>query len=68
MGDEADDILSSFGLTEEQKREYATVKDRFEKYFVKKRNSIFERAKFNNRWTVSLLRYTVYQNTVIMVH
>ena len=49
MGDEADDILSSFGLTEEQKREYATVKDRFEKYFVKKRNPIFERAKFNSR-------------------
>jgi len=49
MGDEADDILSSFGLSEEDKKNYDIVRDRFESYFVKKKNTIFERAKFNRR-------------------
>ncbi len=49
MGDEADDILSSFELSEEDRKKYETVRDRFESYFVKKRNIIFERAKFNRR-------------------
>ena len=49
MGDEADDILTSLGLTDEQKKEYETVKDKFEAHFVKRRNTIFERAKFNQR-------------------
>ena len=47
MGDPADDILSSFGLTDEETKSYDVVVDRFEKYFVKKRNIIFERARFN---------------------
>jgi len=45
LGDEADDILSSFDLSEEDKN-YNIVRDRFESYFV---NTIFERAKFNRR-------------------
>ena len=49
MGDEADDILTSLGLTDEQKKEYEMVKDKFEAHFVKRRNTIFERAKFNQR-------------------
>lgn len=49
MGDEADDILKSFGLTDVQKKEYETVKDKFESHFIKKRNVIYERAKFNMR-------------------
>lgn len=49
MGDEADDILRSFELTEAQTKEYATVKGKFESHFVKRRNVIFERAKFNMR-------------------
>ena len=49
MGDEADDILSSFGLTNEDSKKYTTVKERFEGHFIKKRNVIFERAKFNQR-------------------
>ena len=49
MGDEADDILRSFGLTEEEKKNYDTVKEKFESHFVKRRNIIFERAKFNMR-------------------
>lgn len=49
MGAEADDILSSFALTEAERKEYTTVVDRFETYFNKKRNVIYERARFNQR-------------------
>ena len=49
MGDEADDILSSFELSEADRKKYDVVRDRFESYFVKKKNTIFERAKFNRR-------------------
>ena len=49
MGDVADDILSSFGLSEEDKTKYDVVVEKFEAHFVKKRNVIFERAKFNQR-------------------
>ena len=49
MGAEADDILSSFALTEDERKEYKTVVDRFETYFIKKRNVIYERARFNQR-------------------
>lgn len=49
MGDVADDILTSFGLSDEDKKKYDTVVERFERHFVKKRNIIFERAKFNQR-------------------
>ena len=46
MGDKADDILQSFNLSEEDS---SAVKDRFEAHFVKKRNTIYELAKFNQR-------------------
>ena len=49
MGDEADDILYSFGLTEADRKKYDTVSDKFEAHFVKRRNPIYERAKFNMR-------------------
>ena len=49
MGDEADDIFRSFGLSEEEKKVYTTVLNKFESHFAKRRNIIFERAKFNMR-------------------
>ena len=49
MGDKAEDILESFGLSEGDAKKYDTVKAKFEDYFVKKKNPIFERAKFNKR-------------------
>ena len=48
MGDLADDILRSFGLSAEQQT-YDAVKKKFEDHFVKRRNVIFERARFNQR-------------------
>ena len=49
MGTEADDILHSFTLTEAQRKDYTRVVLKFEEYFSKKRNVIYERAKFNQR-------------------
>ena len=49
MGEEADDIMVSFGLTADDARQYELVKNRFESHFIVKRNIIFERAKFNLR-------------------
>ena len=49
MGDQADNILRSFNLSEEDAKKYTTVKDKFDCHFIKRRNVIFERAKFNMR-------------------
>ena len=49
MGDEADDILRSFRLSEEDAKKYDVVKTKFDGHFVKRRNVIYERAKFNQR-------------------
>lgn len=49
MGDEAEDILGSFCLTAEEGKKYDTVVTKFEGYFIKRRNLIFERAMFNRR-------------------
>ena len=49
MGDQAEDILSTFELSEEDAKVYKTVSDRFNSHFVADRNIIYERAKFNKR-------------------
>ena len=49
MGDEADDILRSFKLSVEDAKNYDTVVGKFERHFVRRRNVIYERAKFNQR-------------------
>ena len=46
MGTEADGILHSFHLSQGDAKKYNTIKG---KYFVKKRNVIYERARFNQR-------------------
>lgn len=37
MGPEADDIMASFGLSEEDSKKFETVKAKFEAHFVKKK-------------------------------
>ena len=71
MGSEADDILYSFQLSETDSKKYEVVKGKFDSHFIKRRNVIFERAKFNrgnkkmvSQWTDLLLTSTAYQNTV----
>ena len=47
MGEEADDVVSSTNITEEERRVYATVMGKFEGFFKVRKNVIFERARFN---------------------
>ena len=48
MGDNADDILRSFQLSQDDQKKYSVVKGRFDQHFVK-HNVIYERARFNRR-------------------
>ena len=47
MGDQPDNILLSFGLSDENKKRYDTVKAKFESHFINCRNPIYEKAKFS---------------------
>ena len=49
MGPEAEDILASFGLSDDESKDYDDVMNKFDGYFVQRKNPIFERAKFNQR-------------------
>ncbi|XP_071094558.1 uncharacterized protein [Haliotis cracherodii] len=49
MGEEAEDILATFRLNEQQVADFDVVKTHFENFFTVRRNVIFERAKFNTR-------------------
>ena len=49
MGSEAEDILNSFALTADELETYNTVVENFSRYFIPRRNIIFERVKFNQR-------------------
>ena len=49
MRDDANDILSllAIGLSDKDKGKYEVVKDKFQAYFIKNINVIYEQAKFN---------------------
>ena len=49
MGDKADDILNSFGLSDEERKVYRTIEEKFDDYFEPQCNVIFQRVKFNQR-------------------
>ena len=49
MGPKAEEILSSFTLTEEQAKSYNEVRSKFDAHLVARRNVIFKRATFNQR-------------------
>lgn len=71
MGDEAEDIVTSLRMTEEEANEYITVKQKLERHFLVRRNVIFEHAKFNQRQqeekeTVLSLHSTACQSTAAM--
>ena len=48
-GHAADDIFQAFKLSVEEMKSYDTVEEKFDNHFLKKKNTIFERAKFNSR-------------------
>ena len=49
MGDRSEDILKSFALSEEDSEKYSVVIEKFNRHFGKRRNVIYDRAKFNSR-------------------
>ena len=49
VGEEAEAVLTSTGITEAERKVYATVLAKFDGYFKVRRNVIFERARFNRR-------------------
>ena len=49
MGDEADGILASLSVTDEEIQAYGTVKGKLDSYFTENRNVIYEKVKFNQR-------------------
>ena len=49
MGEKSEDIMTTFNLTGDNAKKYDSVKEKFDNYFIKRRNTIFERAKLNTR-------------------
>ncbi|XP_065174678.1 uncharacterized protein K02A2.6-like [Sycon ciliatum] len=49
MGEQADDLLDSFHLPEDDVSKFTTVTERFTAHFGKKRNYVYERACFHQR-------------------
>ena len=48
MGDQSEDILKSFALSEEEAKKYSVI-GKFNNHFGKRRSVIYDRAKFNCR-------------------
>ena len=48
-GEKSEEVFNSFGLTANDAKNFKTVTEKFGNQFVIKRNTIFERAKFNLR-------------------
>ena len=49
MGEEAETVLASTNITDEERQVYDTVINKFDSFFKVTRNVIFERACFNHR-------------------
>jgi len=49
LGDEADSVLASTNISEEDRKKYNTILGKFDDYFKVRQNTILERAKFNCR-------------------
>ena len=47
LGEEAEDILTSTNISEEDRKNYASVLGKFDGFFKIRKNVIIERAKFN---------------------
>ena len=47
MGEEAEVVLVSTGITDEERKSYKKVVEKLDEYFHVRHNVIFERARFN---------------------
>ena len=48
LGEEAESVLMSINITEEERKDYSKVIEKFDDFFKVCRNVIFERARFNH--------------------
>ena len=48
LGEEADDVLTSTNISEENRKKYGEVMVKFDGFFKVRRNVILERARFNH--------------------
>jgi len=49
LGEEANDVLASTDISEEDRKKFAAVMKKFDEFFKVRHNVIFERARFNQR-------------------
>ena len=49
LGEEGEDLLCSTNITEEEMKEYSSVRQKLNGFFQVRKNIIFERAKFNRQ-------------------
>ena len=49
LGEEAETVLSSTNITDVERADYKKVVEKLDRYFLVRRNVIFERARFNRR-------------------
>ena len=49
MGEEAEDVLTSTGISDEDRKRYDAVMSKFDGFFKVRKNPIFERSRFNQR-------------------
>ena len=49
LGADAEDILATTNISEEHRKKYQKVLEKFDEFFAVRRNVIFERARFNKR-------------------
>ena len=49
MGEEAEDVLTSAGISDEDRKRYDAVMSKFDGFFKVQKNLIFETARFNQR-------------------
>ena len=49
LGPDAEEVLDTTRISEDNKKKYEKVIDEFDKYFKVKKNVIYERARFNQR-------------------
>ena len=49
IGEEAESVLNSTNTTEDERKVYQTVLDKFDSFFRVRRNVIYEHTRFNRR-------------------
>ena len=74
MGDEVEDILESFRLSDDKQKLYKTVRGKYDSYFVKKGNILFDQISFfkedkkrESQWHLWSMTYMSWPHIVTLV-